>query len=590
VKETTIMDRLRFKAHLIGSLVLVAIVVAGAAPSSNAGAQSSRAVSAFHESIGWTANGVFNPFSPNGIPGFDGLTDNRLAYFVRATRSYIPQLAVSWHTSPTQLVVNLRHGVVWHDDMPLTSKDVVTTFLGVGVAFGSRTGLWNDLASVHARGPYQIVFTLRPHVNVNNAVYQLLATQNIYPDHVWGRYLPANTASLVQSNNTAALQKVSQALIKAAPPRWIGSGPFQMTTVTSGQIILTKFPKFWLANKIRAPQIILDQATSNTACWSQMLSGWSDFDWCASPMTVQQQWLSKPDNHMALPWDYSIYGVYFNNRRYPLSLPAFRQALAYLIDRPQVTQIADPTNVPDKVPTALLPPVAQQWLSRSDLAHLNPYTHNPAKAAALLKSIGFKKTAAGWVTPQGKPVALTLIAPAGWTSSVILMEAIASEMKQFGFKDVTATSREQPGYWADQLNGNFDISWGWAGWWTLDPIQEFYGTFVGQNFASPQQKGIGFGPTVTLNGFGTVNLATFLKKMSATNDKATLSKAVKALAQMENQQLPMLPVEVKRLQTFYSSRTYTNWPAPNHPLWSDVGGWAMSALSLMMQKGYILPK
>src|SRR5439155_362096 len=182
-----------------------------------------------------------------------------------------------------------------------------------------------------------------------------------------------------------------------------------------------------------------------------------------------------------------IYGVYFNNRRYPLSLPAFRQALAYLIDRPQVTQIADPTNVPDKVPTALLPPVAQQWLSRSDLAHLNPYTHNPAKAAALL-------------------------------------------------------------------------------------------------------KGLGFGPTVTLNGFGTVNLATFLKQMSATNDKATLSKAVKALAQMENQQLPMLPVEVKRLQTFYSSRTYTNWPAPSDPLWSDVGGWANSALSLMMQKGYVTPK
>src|SRR5437764_5550571 len=138
------MDRLRFKAHLIGSLVgslvLVAIVVAAAAPSSNADAQSSRAVPAFHASIGWTANGVFNPFSPNGIPGFDGLTDDRLAYFVRATRSYIPQLAVSWHTSPTQLVVNLRHGVVWHDDMPLTSKDVVTTFLGVGVAFGSSTG------------------------------------------------------------------------------------------------------------------------------------------------------------------------------------------------------------------------------------------------------------------------------------------------------------------------------------------------------------------------------------------------------------------------------------------------------------------
>ena len=133
------MDRIHFKAHLIGSLFLVALVVASAAPSSMARAQSNRAAPAFHLSVGWTANGAFNPFSPNGISGFDGLTDSRLAYFVRATRSYIPHLAVSWHVSPTQLVVNLRHGVVWHDDKPLTSKDVVTTFLGVGVAFGSRT-------------------------------------------------------------------------------------------------------------------------------------------------------------------------------------------------------------------------------------------------------------------------------------------------------------------------------------------------------------------------------------------------------------------------------------------------------------------
>jgi peptide/nickel transport system substrate-binding protein len=399
-------------------------------------------------------------------------------------------------------------------------------------------------------------------------------------------------ASLVESNNTAGLQKVSQALIKAAPKKWIGSGPFEITTVTSGQIILTKFPRFWLANKIKVPEIILDQATSNTACWSQMLSGWTDYSWCASPMTVQQQWLSKPDNHLVLPWDYSIYGVYFNNRRYPMTLTAFRQAVAYLINRPQVTQIADPTNVPDKIPTGLLPPVAQQWLSKADLAQLNPYTYNPAKAAALLKSIGFKKTAAGWLMPNGKPVSLTLIAPAGWTSSVILMEAIASELKRFGFKNVTATSREQPGYWTDQMNGNFDICWGWAGWWTLDPIQEFYGTLVEHNYnpANPQEKGIGFGPTVKLNGFGSVNITTFLKQMSAANDPATIRKAVKALAQMENQQVPMLPVEVKRLQTFYSSRSYTGWPAPNDPLWSDVGGWAMSALSLMMQRGEITPK
>ncbi|HXT37487.1 MAG TPA: hypothetical protein VN837_18085 [Chloroflexota bacterium] len=60
--------------------------------------------------------------------------------------------------------------------------------------------------------------------------------------------------------------------------------------------------------------------------------------------------------------------------------------------------------------------------------------------------------------------------------------------------------------------------------------------------------------------------------MKAVGDKAQITKAVIALAKMENTQLPMLPIEVKRLQTFYSSRSFTNWPSASNPLWSDIGG------------------
>jgi peptide/nickel transport system substrate-binding protein len=295
---------------------------------------------------------------------------------------------------------------------------------------------------------------------------------------------------------------------------------------------------------------------------------------------------------MALPYDYSMYAIYFNDRHYPLTLTPFRQALAYIIDRAKDTQIADPVNVADAIPTALLPPVAQKWLPASVMSTLNPYPHDLAKATALLTGAGFKKNGNEWLAPNGKPIKLTLSAPAGWSSSVVLMEAIASELKQFGFTGVTATSGAQPGYWTDQSNGNYDIQWGWAGYWTLDPIQEMYSLFVGQNLnpTNAQQVGMGFGPMVNLDGYGTVNITKFIQKMKAVGDKAQITKAVIALAKMENTQVPMLPIEVKRLQTFYSSRSFTNWPPASNPLWSDIGGWAPSALTLMMEDGYVTPK
>ncbi|HWE64459.1 MAG TPA: ABC transporter substrate-binding protein [Chloroflexota bacterium] len=586
------MKRMHPLVQLVGGVSAVSALLIGAAPRSVTHAQTARATVEFHLSGQWSPQGQLNPYGNNNIAGFGGLTDNPLAYYIRGTTSYRPALAVSWTMSPQSIVVHLRPGALWQDNQPITSKDVVTTFLG-----GATVGwsIWNEISAVTARGPETAVFTLRPHVELSDALYNVLTVQggqNIYPDHVWGQYLPKNVAALAAANNSAALGKAGQALIQAGPATYVGSGPFQISSVGQSQIVLTKFAKFWGANKIKIDRLVVDQALDNTAELNQMLSGWTDFGWATEPLTVQHQWLSNPNNHIALPFDYSMYAAYFQTRHYPLNITAFRQALAYIINRKNDTQIADPVNIPDQVPTLLLPPVAQQWLPKSVYSSLNPYNPDAAKATALLTGAGFKKSGGQWLAPNGKPIKLTLMAPAGYTSSVVLMESMANEMKQFGFTQVTSTSVDQSVYWTDQNEGNFDISWGFAGYWTLDPIQEFYDLLVNENLTpkNPQYIGMGFGPNVTLEGFGTVNLTSFMQKLRATNDTAQISKAVVALAKLENTQLPLLPIEVKRLQTWYSSRTFTNWPAANNPLWTDCGGWATSALSLMMQEGYVTPK
>ncbi len=74
----------------------------------------------------------------------------------------LPSLAVSWRSSPDgkTWIFNLRRGVRFSNGEPLTSRDVVFTFKRLLNKEAGRF-LFYFLKDVEARGPYQVVFTLK---------------------------------------------------------------------------------------------------------------------------------------------------------------------------------------------------------------------------------------------------------------------------------------------------------------------------------------------------------------------------------------------------------------------------------------------
>ncbi len=568
------MSRRYMQALVILTVALVVLGVGASAMAATMGL-----------TYGWAYPTHYNQFAPNGVPG-GGLINEPMAYKIRVTGGYVPRLGTSWEENGSTLTVQLREGVVWHDGAKFTATDVVNTFLyGRALSWA----VWDNLVDVTAVDDYTVKFEFEGRTSLpKDIVLQQVLTQFIYPSHVYGKAVDAQYVEALKQGTPDAetIREISEQLIGYRPERYVGTGPFTVEAVTQARISYKKNPSYYLADNVNVDDIAAYQGMDNQVAWQVRLSGRSDYDWAFSPMTVTQQWERRSGAHMNLPWDFAVYALYFNGEKLPQKV---RQAMAYAIDRVELTEINDPFNVPTEIPTALLPTTVDEWLSEDFLATLDPYAYNPEKAKQLLKEAGYQETANGWLTPEGKPFELQIAAPAGWNSWVTSAETIVSHLDKIGVK-ATATAVGQPGFWQQQANGEFDMSIGWLGFWQTDPYMQFRGVFI-QNSTienAPPEQYARFDTVVTIDG-EEVDLKELVQE-AATNDLEAKKAVVEKLTKAYNEHLPILDLNAKRLQVFYSTQRFTGWPDSDHPLWQNAGGNALELLATFITEGYLQAK
>ncbi len=551
---------------------------------------------------GWASSWSFNPFAAD-FQNFSTVTSLPLAYQLRPSGQYFPMLATSWTVTPKAITLHLRTNARWQDGTKITSRDVMDTFELRG-SFGELIGASNGIIGMSASGPYTVTFTLVPGT-YPGTILQTILSQTLAPAKEYGRFvkpgllqkdLVANSGKTGKAVSAAQAftKNVSDALIKYQPKTYIGDGPYQISAMTTNEVILKKSPTFYDKGPIHVPEIVIWQAASNSQGWAEMAAGRTDYAWTGAPLNIVKRWESNPANKTVKVWDWSTYDWYFNDRRYPLSNVKVRQAIAYVLNRPKLTEIGNGfmRNYPTQTIDGLQHVYAHRWLTPQEMRSLNPYSLNPAKAASLLTSLHFKRTPHGWVMPNGKPFTLSISAPSGYSGPTISAEEAAAELSHFGIK-TSASAIEQPGYWTQLNKGQYDIAWGWGGWWVLNPIQEFYDNLVNENFTphQPGYIGLGFGPKVNVPGVGRVNITQNLTTdLQDLHTHAQIAKVVWDYARLVNQQLPFMEYNSKRDLIFYSTQRYTDWPGPKSTWWNQLGGNANGALALMILHGYIRPR
>lgn len=351
-----------------------------------------------------------------------------------------PDLARSWEVEDggRKVVFHLIPGQSWSDGHPLDARDVVFSFQDVyynpKIATPARSVLLVD------GKPFRVTMVDRETVAFETPkpfapLLEELGVE-ILPRHILA---PAVTAG--RFNRTWS--------VRESPGGIVGSGPFVLEKYVPGQyVVLVRNARYTPPDGLSAPagcrlpclsRIVLRIVPNETSSLIRFLSGKTDiygispqqmavlkpsenrvqFHLLVRGPSLSESFVTFNENPKAPIAQYKI--QWFRNRR-------FREAVAWAIDRTALINIVlngmgEP--IPGPVPKA----VKAFFNDR-----LPPYTHDPARARALLLKGGFVYRGQRLYDGQGHRVIIVLLTNTESPERIQMAQILQANLKDVGIK------------------------------------------------------------------------------------------------------------------------------------------------------------
>ncbi|HXT37756.1 MAG TPA: ABC transporter substrate-binding protein, partial [Chloroflexota bacterium] len=274
--------------------------------------------------------------------------------------------------------------------------------------------------------------------------------------------------------------------------------------------------------------------------------------------------------------------IYINFKKVPdlVSVQA-RQALAYAINRDQAATVSLGLSAKScKYMAGISDSLAGGWVDAADLAKLNNYALDVAKAASMLTTLGFKKGSDGvYVGPSGAKMDFTLEVPAEYTDWSATAQNVAEQLTAFGFKITVkpVTYTQEP---IDIDKGNVQLAIGPWGAGSPFPRYSFYNDMELHN--PPVALGPGTGLFDLKLG---VDFKSLINASGAGLDIAAQKKAVATAAVAFNSLLPVIPMwERYGNNVALAGTRVTGWPPAGDPIYKN-SPYGDSFVTLMVVNG-----
>jgi peptide/nickel transport system substrate-binding protein len=337
----------------------------------------------------------------------------------------------AWNSAKTSIAFTIRSGVRWSDGVPFTAKDVAFTFNTMKrVPATDLYSLWTGagLQSVTASGAK---VTLRFSKPATTYFYNFADQVGIVPEHIFG----AGAAA-------------------AHPDTWadtkpIGTGPFVVNACTGNNIEYTANPKYWQPGKPYIQKVEYPAYLDNGPANLDLASGKAQWGSQFIP-NIQKFYLARSSNNHTWPPVANVALIPNNDPSHSAtSKVAVRKAIAYAIDREQISKIGEGGQQPPANQTGVVMPTFSNYYDAAAVQAAGFDKPNQAKAKQLLAGAGYSPS---------HPLNLTVITITGYTDWDASLAVIKQQLQPIGI-NLTVQDLAQQTFDSRLYNGEFDLAY-----------------------------------------------------------------------------------------------------------------------------------
>ncbi len=566
------MTRMKWvwRLMVIGTVIAIGITTAAygsaAKPGSAKAAAGSGSSRAAVESGGGTSNtlnisdeyGVtwtcqFNPYNASDeFDSFGPVYEELVYQDALENGKATPWLATAWAWSNKDetLTFTIRKGVTWSDGQAFSAKDVLFTFnlLKKNPALDLNSD-WSVLKSVALVGSDQVVLEFKtPAVPY---FYYIADETPIVPAHIWSTV----------GNPITYLDK--------SP---IGTGPYVMTSCDGANIQYTKNNHYWQPGLPHIETVNFPSYLSNTPANEDLRSGLDQWGSQFIP-NIQKFYLAANPKYYHY-WFEPVYNVniYVNLTDPLLSNLAVREAMAYAINRPQVSKIGEYGYEPPSNQTDIVKPTFSGWYDSGLAAQYgNAYAYDPSRAISILKAAGFKRGSNGIFEKDGKQLSFTIVNQGGFSDWVAAVNVVQSNLKAVGIQ-IIPDNLSNTTFLSDVYEGHYQLAYNWD---TGGPTPYYE---LRQLLYSPNSAPIGTSAASNWERYSSKSTDALIDEYAATTSTSVQHNVVDQLEKVMLSEVPVIPVTEAVDCYQYDTQNIGGWVTPSDPYaqpaqyaWPDWG-------------------
>jgi peptide/nickel transport system substrate-binding protein len=491
----------------------------------------------------------FNPLLEGGSDRWPTLRAmyEPMAIHNPATGEWVPWLAERFELSPdgTRLRFFLRQGVRWSDGKAFSAHDVAFTFalMRQHKPLDARA-LWERLRRVEALDADTVeVELVRPQA----PAFEEIAQQAIVPAHIW-----THVADPVHFANE----------------RPVATGPFTEVRFFGPQgYEIGRNPHYWQPGRPALQALRFRAYPGNESAMMALLN--DEIDWAGMFVpAIDRVWRARnPAHHYWFPLLDATVFLYANASKPPWNDERARKALSMGIDRARIVKVAmnghtrpaDATGLSDAYARYREPALAAApWVN-----------YDEAAAGRLFDEVGLRKGSDGVRRmPDGRPLAVTLEVPTGFSDWIAASQIMARTWRHLGLQ-VTVRTSEYPAWFERLETGSFELSMCWS-----DLNTTPYG-FYRSLMATATVKPLGETSSENWHRVGLPAADPLFAALEATVDRAEERRQVVALEKLFAEHAPAIPLFPGPLWGEFNSQRVTGFPTerdPYAPLSPNIDG------------------